>query len=82
MKNLDHLPHRTSRSKQKFRALAGPGARSTLIFSYICIYVYAWPIFFWFEILNFNIFWGFQLINIFMGIMILWICFGVITNLD
>ena len=38
---------------------------------------------FWgFEILNFNIFGGFQKKNIFGGMKILWIFFGVITKLD
>ena len=39
--------------------------------------------FFWFKILNFNIFWGFQEKIIFWGGMrILWIVFGVITKLN
>ena len=32
--------------------------------------------FFWFKILNFNIFWVFRKMNIFGGIKILWIFFG------
>ena len=35
-----------------------------------------------FKILNFNIFWGFQIVNTFWGMEILWIFFGVITKLD
>ena len=51
-----------------------PGEGDTLIFSYICR---LGSFFFWFNILNFNIFWGFQKkMNIFEGIKILWIFFG------
>ena len=35
-----------------------------------------------FKILNFNIFQGFQKMNIFWGTKILWIFLGVITKLD
>ena len=35
-----------------------------------------------FKVLNFNILGGFQKINIFLGMKILWIFFGVITKSD
>ena len=41
-------------------AQGGGGGGGTLIFSYIRL-----GSFFWFKILNFNIFWGFQKNNIF-----------------
>ena len=52
--------------------------RGTLIFSY----TRRLGSFFWFEILNFNIFLGFQKNKYFWGMKILWIFLGVITKLD
>ena len=50
---------------------------------YSDIHTYVGSGYFWgFKILNFNIFGGFQKMNIFGGMTILWIFFGVITNLD
>ena len=47
-----------------------------------CLYIRRPGYFFGFKILNFNIFWGFQKINIFSGMKILWIFFwGVTTKL-
>ena len=40
-----------------------------------CLYILRLGLFFGFKILNFNIFWGFQKIDIFGGMKILWIFF-------
>ena len=57
----------------------GAGGGGTLIFSYIRRLGSSYL---GFKVLNFNIFWAFRKINIFLGMKILWIFFGVITKLD
>ena len=54
------------------------GGGVTLIFSYILRLGHFWG----FKNLAFNIFGGFQKKNVFWGIKILWIFWGVITKFD